>query len=313
LDAAIGSTAARRGCEQLATGYSVSQVVHEYGEVCQAITELAVERKTAISPEELHTLSRCVDTAIVEAVTEHARGQGETATHEVARLGQVTLELRDQLHTALLSLDVLKTGRAGVTGKTGAALGRSLLGSSDLIESTPVEVCLATSAPPPVRLSMLVFLDEIAVTARVHAEQRGKRLKIEPVDPALHIEVDRQRLASALMNLLQNAFKYSREHGRVTLRSHRDGDRVLIEVEDECGGLETNESAPTHSLGDRRRSDRSGHELGICIARKSVRAIGGEVRTRNIPCQGCVFSIDLPAASGESANSQSLRVQSRHG
>ena len=314
LNAAIGSTSSRHGWELHPKGCSVSQVAHDYGDVCQAITELAVERGAAISPEDLHALNSCIDTAIAEAVKEHAHGQGETTPREeVVRLGQVANELRNQLHAALLSLDVLKTGRVGITGKTEAELGQSLLGLSDRIDSTLGEVCFATSEPPPVRLSMRMFLDEIAGTARMYAEQRGKRLKIEPVDPALHIEVDRQLLASALINLLQNAFKYSREHGRVTLRSHRDGDRVLIEVEDECGGLETNEAAPTHSFGDRRRSDRSGLELGISIARRSVKAMGGEVHTRNIPGQGCVFSIDLSAASGESTDSNSLRDQCRHG
>ena len=51
----------------------MSQVVHDYGDVCQAITELALERKAPITVKEFHTLNRCLDTAIAEAVTEHAR------------------------------------------------------------------------------------------------------------------------------------------------------------------------------------------------------------------------------------------------
>jgi hypothetical protein len=70
---AIGIAAAAHGRELVQGGYSVSQVVHDYGDVCQAITELALERKAPITVKEFHTLNRCLDAAIAEAVTEHAR------------------------------------------------------------------------------------------------------------------------------------------------------------------------------------------------------------------------------------------------
>ena len=61
------------GKKLLEGGYSVDQVVHDYGDVCQAITELALEQQAPITVKEFHTLNRCLDTAIAEAVTEHAR------------------------------------------------------------------------------------------------------------------------------------------------------------------------------------------------------------------------------------------------
>ena len=72
-------------------------------------------------------------------------------------------------------------------------------------------------------MSLQVFLDEISVAARLHAEYRGLQFTAEPVDRPPHVDVDKQLLASALMNLLQNAFKYTHDHGRVTLRAHFDG------------------------------------------------------------------------------------------
>ena len=74
---AIGSAATRHGGQLQARGYSVSQVVHHYGEVCQAVTELAAEQQAPITPEEFHTLNGCLDTAIAEAVTEHTRMSAE--------------------------------------------------------------------------------------------------------------------------------------------------------------------------------------------------------------------------------------------
>ena len=70
---AIGIAAEAHGKELVEGGYSVSQVVHDYGDICQAITELALEQKAPISVKEFHTLNRCLDAAIAEAVTEHAR------------------------------------------------------------------------------------------------------------------------------------------------------------------------------------------------------------------------------------------------
>jgi hypothetical protein len=62
------ASAAAHGKALVEGGYTLSQVVHDYGEVCQAFTELALELKAGITAKEFHTLNRCLDTAI----TEHA-------------------------------------------------------------------------------------------------------------------------------------------------------------------------------------------------------------------------------------------------
>lgn len=297
-DSAIGATAAKHGRDLLAKGYTVSQVVHDYGDVCQAITELAVANGAAISPEEFHTLNRCLDTAMAEAVTEYGRLKAEATSHqEVERFGQVAHELRNQIQTALLSFQVLRSGRVGISGSTGTVLGQSLLGLRDLIDSTLAEVRLAANTQRRDRVSLLVFVDEIAVAANLHAEYREVRLTVEPVDPALAVDVDPQLLSSALMNLLYNAFKYTRADSQVTLRTHARDGRVFIEVEDECGGAERNEVDPLRPFGDRRGTDRSGLGLGLSISRKAVRANGGEIHSRNLPGKGCIFAIELPLAS----------------
>jgi C4-dicarboxylate-specific signal transduction histidine kinase len=70
---------------------------------------------------------------------------------------------------------------------------------------------------------------------------------------------------------------------------------VSIEVEDECGGLpERNAEALFTPFGPRRGKDRTGLGLGLDISRKAVKACGGEIRVRNLPGKGCVFSIELP-------------------
>ncbi len=70
---AIGAAAARHGRDLLRGGYTISQVVHAYGDICQAITEIALDQKATITVKEFHTFNRCLDTAIAHAVTEFTR------------------------------------------------------------------------------------------------------------------------------------------------------------------------------------------------------------------------------------------------
>ena len=79
---AIGESAAKHGRELRERGYNISQVVHDYGDICQAITEVALEQNVPIRTEEFHMLNRCLDTAIAEAVTEHARITAESRSRE---------------------------------------------------------------------------------------------------------------------------------------------------------------------------------------------------------------------------------------
>ena len=134
---AIGATAARHGADLLRLGFTVSQVVHDYGDICQAITALAVEQEAPISVEEFHTLNRCLDTAIAEAVTEHARVTARTrSAEETERLGHAAHELRDILNTAVLAFHTLKRGDVAINGSTGAVLGRNLMNLRGVIDRT---------------------------------------------------------------------------------------------------------------------------------------------------------------------------------
>jgi signal transduction histidine kinase len=295
---AIATSATRHGAELLQLGFTVSQVVHDYGDVCQAVTELAVEQNAPITTDEFQILNRCLDVAIAEAVTEHARITAESRLSEqLERVGQVTHEIRNGLNTALLAFDIVKRGTVAVNGSTGAVLGRSLIGLRDLVESTLADIRTAASHHRPESVPMAVFLHEIALAARLQAEYAGLTFSIEPVAPDLSANVDRQLLESALMNLLNNGFKFTRRGGAVMVRAGEHEGRVRIEVEDQCGGIPPSEGDPFRPFGDRRGTDRTGLGLGLSIARKAVRAQGGDVHFRNSPGRGCVFVIDVPLST----------------
>lgn len=299
---AIGAAAARRGGDLLRSGFTVSQVVHDYGDICQTITALAVEQRAPISVEEFQTLNRCLDTAIAEAVTEHARLTAEArSAEEVERLGHAAHELRDSLNTAILAFHTLKRGAVAVNGSTGAILGQSLMTLREVVDRTLSEVRLEAGAQRRARVPVVTFIDDIAASGMLHSEYRHIRFTVEPIDSGLSIDADPQLLTSAVMNLLHNAFKNTPSGGRVVLRAHAEQGRLLIETEDECGGIPPGKGDLFQVFGDRRGSDRSGLGLGLSIARNAVRAHGGEISIRNMPGKGCVFIIDVPLAAAESA------------
>lgn len=297
----IGTAATRHGRELLALGFTVSQVVHDYGDICQAITEVAIEHHVPITTDEFKTLNHCLDTATAEAVTEHARITAEArSTEESERSGQVAHETRDLLNTAILAYEALKRGTVAINGSTGAVLGRSLMDLRDLVDTTLSEIRIAANQQRRERVSVTPFLIEIANAGRLHAEARGLRFAVEPGDPKWAVTADPQLLASAVTNLLNNAFKYTAPGGRVVLRATANDDaHLLIDVEDECGGIPESEGDPFQSFGKRRGRDRTGLGLGLSIARKAVRAHAGDIHIRNLPGRGCVFTIDLPLAAAQ--------------
>ena len=81
------------------------------------------------------------------------------------------------------------------------------------------------------------FIEEITSASTLEADAHGVRLIMTPVEDGVTIEADRQVLAAVVGNLLQNAFKFTRPRTTVTLRVGASAERVLIEIQDECGGL----------------------------------------------------------------------------
>jgi signal transduction histidine kinase len=102
-----------------------------------------------------------------------------------------------------------------------------------------------------------------------------------------------------VMNLLHNAFKNTPSEGRVMLRAHAEKRRLFVEIEDECGGIPQSKGDLFRAFGERRGRDRSGLGLGLSIARKAVRAHGGEIIIRNMRGKGCVFIIEVPLAADD--------------
>jgi signal transduction histidine kinase len=295
----IGKSAVHHGHELLQRGFTLSQVVHDYGDVCQSITQLAVEKDAPISTADFRTLNQCLDEAIAGAVTEYGRARTQSShddatTEGSERLGFFAHELRNLVNTAILSYEVLKTGNVGITGSTAAVLNRSLLGLRRLIDRSLVEVRLRRGIQNPEAILLATFIADVAAAAAPDAHARGLRLVVVPMDEGVAVEADRQVLSAVVSNLLQNAFKFTRPQTLVTLRVGGSEERVLIEVEDECGGLPIGNTDDLFRPFEQRGTDRTGLGLGLAFSRWGAEANRGRLYARNLPGRGCVFTVDLP-------------------
>lgn len=144
----IGRAAALHGADLLRLGYSVDQVVHDYGDVCQSVTALAVEQAVSINTDEFRTLNRCLDDAIADAVSAFgAARQVSIAAHAQTlqqRLDHFVDEQRRLVDIAIQSYAAIRTGNVGLTGATGSLLAFALDEIRSLANRTLPDVRLAS-------------------------------------------------------------------------------------------------------------------------------------------------------------------------
>jgi signal transduction histidine kinase len=296
----IAVTAALHGRELSVHGFTVDQVVHDYGDLCQAITDLAAEREVTIEIDEFRTLNRCLDNGIADAVTEYVfqresvlENRSVTALNE--QLGFLAHELRNHLHTATLVTMAIKSGNVGSAGATGALLDRSLIGMRNLIDRSLAGVRLTAGMPSRAQLiSLADFIADVKISTSLEAQTRACKFIVGDVDRGLALDVDREILMSAVGNLLQNAFKFTHRHTEVRLNAYAAADRIRIDVEDQCGGLPAGAAEEMFKPFTQSGSDRSGLGLGLAICQRGVEANNGKLAVRDVPDVGCVFTIDLP-------------------
>lgn len=289
------SAAAEHGKEFLRLGYSLSHVVHAYGAMCQAITELATMKDADISPSEFNTLNGCLDVAIASAVSEFQfRSVEASEAREVQHLGFLAHELRNALSSATVAHEMIKAGLVGIGGSTASILEANLSRMRHLIDRSLSEVRMRADADLFVEKFRLSDLfDQIIATAKMDGDKKKLTL-ISEIDWKIEIETDRQFILSAVANLVQNAIKYTKIGGKIFLRGKISDDRVLIEVEDECGGIDPTKMDSLFEPYVQTNEDRSGLGLGLAIAQRAVYLSQGTISIKNHPGHGCSFIIDIP-------------------
>jgi hypothetical protein len=129
-NAEMAAGALQHGRDLFSDGFTVGQLVHDYGGVCQSVTDLAVETGATISTDDFRTFNRCLDNAIAGAVGEYANQERIAGSRE-------SIRLRDQVYIATSAFAVLRGGTVGVSGATGDLLERTLSSLRDLVDHPP--------------------------------------------------------------------------------------------------------------------------------------------------------------------------------
>ena len=296
----VGTSATAHGKMLLKLGYTIDQVVHDYGDLCQAITDLAFERDAPFSVDEFRTLNRCLDNAIADAVTEFSFVRDATISSQQAidaneRLGFLIHELRNSLSTATFAVEALEISNLPIIGSTGAILKRSIDTMTKIIDRSLQEIRSKNQTAHRRELfSLADFITESKNDAELSANSRGCIFEVQVVDITLALDATRELILAALANLLSNAFKFTHRHTTVTLSAYAFGNRILIEVADNCGGLAAGDAEKMFTPFTQRSGDRSGLGLGLSIARQSIEADDGKLTVKDVPNVGCIFTIDLP-------------------
>lgn len=162
---------------------------------------------------------------------------------------------------------------------TGAA--RSPFSTSKSLDD-PDTVASVLAGLPFVALRPL----RVEASATLDAKARGVELSVSEVEPSLEVYADRQLLTSAAANLVQNAVKFTGPGRRVALTVHRSSSAVVVNVEDECGGLAPGVPERLFTPFEGGSRAEGGLGLGLSIAREAARANGGELKGPQRPRQG---------------------------
>jgi len=223
------------------------------------------------------------------------------------RLRRFTADASHELRTPLTALR--SVGEVGLREELGPAAHRDVIGSmleeadrlaslvDDLLTLTRVDSGRIALRPEIVNLGELV--DDVVDCLGVLAEERQQDLSAE-VEQDADAMVDRATLRQALINLLDNAIKYTETGGKIRLKTAKTPDgRAIVEIIDNGPGI-----AGEHceAIFDRfyriepgRSSETGGAGLGLAIVRHVVEINGGRVELESKLGQGSTFRIVLPA------------------
>jgi two-component system phosphate regulon sensor histidine kinase PhoR len=224
-------------------------------------------------------------------------------------LSNVSHELRTPLTAILTFIETLEDGGAedpetarrflSVIRRNSERM-RDLI--NDILELSAIEA--GTVAVEPARVRLAALVNDCFTSLAGRATERRVELRNEvPADA--HVYADARRLEQMLTNLVDNAVKFNRDGGRVTVAHERDGgarDRITV--------ADTGEGIPAEHLVriferfyrvDRARSRAlGGTGLGLAIVKHLARAHGGEATVRSTPGEGTAFTIELPSHLPES-------------
>lgn len=287
--------AAQHGSQRLRAGFDVEEVIREYGILVEILLDEVETTADGMTMSEWRLALQSINTGIADAVSSYIRRRDEETFRQTGRhVAFVAHELRNPLMAA-------RTAAAGLRfapsdKRIHAILDRNLARLGELVD----EVVTADRLASAVELEresfdLSVLVQETIEDARATAESRDITVVVE-MEPTLPFSGDRRLLRSAISNLVSNAVKFTRAGGTVHVQGKRDTGSVILQVNDECGGLPPGDPAKLFDPFVQRGADRSGLGLGLAIVRQAVDAHGGRIEVKDEAGRGCAFILILPTS-----------------
>ena len=167
-----------------------------------------------------------------------------------------------------------------------------------ILARQPIESPTALIKEP---VSLTEVVKDCARAAQVLAVRKGVRLKLENDSPSIALNADEELIKRMILNLLDNAVKYTPEGGEISLALEKQNGSAEIVVRDTGIGLSQRDQQRVFDRFYRVDKARSralgGAGLGLSIVRSIVEAHGGNIRIDSTPRHGSTFTVSLPLAT----------------
>lgn len=297
---AIADVAQEHGLQRLRLGFDVEEIVREYAMLRGCVVEVLDEMGESLSSRLWSIMADALGAATQAAVHGYVtRRDEELRARTAEHFAFIAHEIRNPLATATLALTLLRRKTPPEASRTLDALGRSLDRLGDVVDQALIETKVRVEGG--VRrehVDVPAFLRELALEVDPIAEQKGIKVSVEAPE-GLSMSSDRRLLRSTIANFARNAVKFTRDGGRVVLRARRATGALVMEVEDQCGGLPEGAIEKVFDPFVQLGKDRTGFGLGLSIARQAAEALGGAIHVRDVPGRGCIFAFELPEMPSE--------------
>ncbi len=293
FDLATSRAATRVGARQHRAGLDPAQVPMIFGAISQAIGQVGEDHQLTIGADEYGIFNHCIDAGIAVSIGKFWEREKRARVQRInEQFGYLAHELRNAVGNAAMAFKLLRLENLEFDGRTAQVLANNLVRMETLVARTLGSVQLESGTElelRPIRVaSVLRNLQASAIP------ERAITIALE-LDDSLHVNADEMLLTSAASNILHNAIKFTRTGGHIVLACRADEDGVVIDVEDECGGLPPGNPRELLEPFVKRGDNPQNFGLGLAVTLRATEAMGGSVEIEDHPGHGCVFQLRFPS------------------